>query len=159
MFPLPTPFPLLFMELPMKSITVDVKSSRKNKKNPAGQWCAPDGTILKSKGTTVKVGEVTYDEYDSLSEMVSKIGEPKVLSLANTQLATNAKNTSRAEAVGGVSMETVRMTAMKRIMESPDKLAAFQTAGDDARRAALMEAEIESVKSELGVGQEDEGEE
>ena len=145
----------------MQKKTVDVKSSRKNKPPvaPATGWTGPNGEDLGPKGekTRCKVGTVEYEIFDSLPEMTTALGDAKVLALANTQLATNAKNEARALAVGGQTSTSLRNKALNKIISTPElftRLAA--TAGDQTAQDALFSEVIETIKEEEGIVDEEE---
>lgn len=145
----------------MKKKTVDVKSSRKNKKpeTPGGNWTGPNNEDLGPKGekTRCKVGTVEYDIYDSLPEMQTAIGDAKILALSNTQLATNAKNEARALAVGGQTSTSLRNKALNKIISTPDLFALLAaTAGNQEAQDALFTEVIDGIKEEEGIEDESE---
>lgn len=136
----------------MKTLKTDVTSSRKK----------GGGNFTNDKGEVIRqiVSSATYSEYDSLPEAVNAIGTETCLAHINAQIATNAKNKARAEAVGAPSETALREEATMRLMQDPGGLmqigqAAKDAAGDPVRYKALMDsvlsAVITQIKTERGI--------
>ena len=123
----------------------DVMSARKK-----------DGTkFLGENGKPVrrKVADCTYPKYETYAEIVKAEGEANLLKYGNAQIATNAKNKARAEAVVGVSDTELNRQAMLRITqpENMQRIVAIQqqAAGDKKLYEALFTKLVEEVTAEL----------
>lgn len=113
----------------------------------------PDGTKRDGKTREV-VGKVRYPIYDSLDESVKALSEPVVLGLVNTQVATDAKNRFRADAVGVPSEKALQSEALNKIINLPngEGIAMLQKAsGDPTQMAALMAKYVAIIKTEKGL--------
>jgi len=95
------------------------------------------------KRTTVGIAE--YEVFDSVSEAVSVLAEPKVLSLINSQHRTNALNLIRQTATATPSKARLQELAMARI--TPEELG--NCAGDAAAVKALLEAKVATIEAEI----------
>lgn len=124
----------------MKMVKAPVKSARKSK--------------LDEKGNKVRteVGTAEYPEYDTVDEARHALSDGVVLKLVNAQVATNAKNNVRAEAVGTPSEKALISEAFSRLTgtaEGMARLAAVQ--GDTTRMQALISEVVEELKKEKGI--------
>ena len=126
------------------------------------------GYFLNDKGKRIRqeVGTISYPEYETFAELIQAEGETNVLKYSNAQIATNAKNKARAEAVGTVSETELNRLAMIRVTqpENLPKIAALQTqaAGDANLYRSLFDQLIAStvaeIKAEKNI-EDDDGEE
>jgi hypothetical protein len=66
------------------------------------------------------VGTAEVEQFDSVSEAVEKLGEPKVLKLVNTQHATNAANLLRASIAGRPSQKELVNAAWLELTDLPE---------------------------------------
>lgn len=115
---------------------------------------------IRDNGVSKVVGTATYPKYETVSEALSDIGEPKVLENLNAQVRTNEMNRVRALARNGPSSKTMQTEALKRI--SADEFAAC--AGDFEAIQKLIEAKIEIIRAEhkaalMGAGGQDDDDE
>jgi len=83
---------------------------------------------VKSKG--VFVGTAHFEEFDSVEEAVSYLGEDTVLSLINTQHGTNARNRVRAGVAGNLTKSALKDAAMA-IIEKVEEAADTSEGEDD----------------------------
>lgn len=107
---------------------------------------------LGAKGGPAKVvGEIAIEQFETLSEAVSFLGdEAKVLALVNTQFATNKKNETRRLANVTVSDRKVREIAINRVLSDPELLMELAGASDPAtKKEELINAKMEEVRAEF----------
>ena len=128
---------------------------------------------VKSKG--VFVGTAHFEEFDSVEEAVSYLGEDTVLSLINTQHGTNARNRVRAGVAGNLTKSALKDAAMAiifndqalidRVKGNPTELAkvveelsAQIKAEHEAKQAAAAAAHAEKVEeaADTSEGEDDE---
>ena len=121
----------------MKQKTFEVKSKRGRK--------GPDAK-------RELIGSVVVNQWESLGEAVADLGtEEKVLDLANTQHATNAKNKLRASVNQKVSETKLRSLAVEKVSSDRELLRAIVESGEDTKVAIekAVLAEIEALRAEL----------
>lgn len=140
----------------MKLCKAEVTSSRKK----GGGYFTDD----KGKRIRQVVSSTEYPEYETFEELIKAEGEGNVLKFANAQIATNAKNKSRAEAVGTISDTELNRLAVIRLTTSADSLSKLgelqRQANGDAKLyeslfAQLLEATVSQIKAEKGISDDE----
>ena len=84
------------------------------------------------------VGIAKYEQFDTVDEALSLLGDAKVLSLINTQHGTNVKNTIRQSADEKVSKTLLRKKAMAAI--TVEEFSACQ--GDTDKLELLLQRKV-----------------
>jgi hypothetical protein len=106
----------------------------------------------KEKVVRVKVSDVSYLEYDSIEEAIQELGKAKCLDHINAQVATNAKNLARAQAVGGPTEKDLMNEVFNRVASNTELMAEYvKYAGDKARQQAFMSKQLADLKAEKGI--------
>ena len=137
----------------MKTISdVSVTSARKAKPEVNSDGTVktgPDGRPIVKRA---EVAKCSYAEYETCDELIAAIGAKEVLDLSNRQIATNAKNKARAEAVGTPSEASLRQDACVKAVSDPAYASRIAAAsGNEALVASIINEVLEAIKLEKGI--------